>query len=273
MSFYEIHPSFHILSLLQTIICSDAALQVLKNAARDAGLDSNLFADAEKEAWSMDDVTETYDEEKVEDALATLLSLDDLMLPDKPAVSFLDRAQQLNSTDASNTIEDSASSNDVPLISSMLVALRDMNMTATEAERLRSDARSAAMQAIRDVVREAGMDERIQGNMELEALFSNIAAAAGSVNREGAASSSTPPTGTRKLLQLEGAFDAEDAEIWANRRMLAEQWLSNKPVEYEDEEWDTYFPDHKNYYTPSYEDYMTYGTHGNKGQRESYVDY
>src|SRR6056297_2448191 len=138
MSFYEIHPSFHILSLLQTIICSDAALQVLKNAARDAGLDSNLFADAEKEAWSMDDVTETYDEEKVEYALATLLSLDDLMLPDKPAVSFLDRAQQLNSTDASNTIEDSASSNDVPLISSMLVALRDMNMTATEAERLRS---------------------------------------------------------------------------------------------------------------------------------------
>jgi len=273
MSFYEIHPSFHILSLLQTIICSDAALQVLKNAARDAGLDSNLFADAEKEAWSMDDVTETYDEEKVEYALATLLSLDDLMLPDKPAVSFLDRAQQLNSTDASNTIEDSASSNDVPLISSMLVALRDMNMTATEAERLRSDARSAAMQAIRDVVREAGMDERIQGNMELEALFSNIAAAAESVNREGAASSSTPPTGTRKLLQLEGAFDAEDAEIWANRRMLAEQWLSNKPVEYEDEEWDTYFPDHKNYYTPSYEDYMTYGTHGNKGQRESYGDY
>lgn len=255
---------------------SDAALKVLKEAARDAGFDAALLAEAEEEAEAAAGAkAEDYEEEEVEEALANLLSLDDLLLLNKPATSFLDRTQVTNDTAANSTEAADAATSDTPLIQGMLLALRDMNMTATEAERLRSEARTAAMQAIRDVAREAGVEDRIQGNTNLEALFNNIASAAGTgaeaatTGGAAAATMTTTPAGTR-MLHHEEYHEDEDEGDYNGHRQLAGRWSYDDEEEKHahEYEWDeAYFPEGGARGHRSFEDYNKHGTHGSLGKR------
>lgn len=211
----------------------------------------------------------------MEEALANLLSLDDLLLLNKPATSFFDRAQVTNDTTASTTEAAEAATSDTPLIQGMLLALRDMNMTATEAERLRSEARTAAMQAIRDVARKAGIEDRIQGNTNLEALFNNIASAAGTgaeaatTGDVAAATTTTMPAGNRMLHHEEYHEDLEDEGDYVGHRQLAGRWSYDDDNEKHthEYEWDeAYFPEGGVGGRRSFEDYNKHGTHGSLGK-------
>ena len=258
-----------------SLLTSDAALKVLKEAARDAGFDAALLAEAEEEAVAAAGAkAEDYEEEEVEEALANLLSLDDLLLLNKPATSFLDRAQVTNDTTTNTTEAADAATSDTPLIPGMLLALRDMNMTATEAERLRSEARTAAMQAIRDVAREAGIEDRVQGNTNLEALFNNIASAAGTgeaaaTTGDAAVATTTTTLASNRMLHHEEYHEDED-EDYMGHRQLAGRWSYDDDGEKlaHEHEWDeAYFPEGSVGGRRSFEDYNKHGTHGSLGKR------
>jgi hypothetical protein len=196
-------------------------------------------------------------------------------LVNKPAISFLDRAQVTNDTDANTTEVADATTSDTPLIQGMLLTLRDMNMTATEAERLRSDARAAAIQAIRDVAREAGIEDRIQDDTNLDALFKNIAAAVGSGGpavKTGDATAATP-TGNRMLHHELDHKDENDGYV--GHRQLAGRWsYDDEKTHVREHEWDeAYFPEGGAGSRHSYEDYNEHGTHGSLGKRGHMSDY
>lgn len=197
-----------------------------------------------------------------------MLNLDGLLLLSKPAISFLDRVQVTNDTTANTSKVTDATTSDTPLIQDMLLALRDTNMTATEAERLRSEARTAAIQAIRDVAREAGIEDRIQDDMSLENLFKNIAAAAnsgGPAVTTGDASAATP-TGNRMLHHELDHKDKNDGYV--GDRQLAGRWsYDDEKTQAPEHGWDeAYFHEGRAGGRRSYEDYNKHGTHGSLGK-------
>ena len=244
------------------MIARDAALKVLKEAARDAGFDMSLLPEEEVEDGSKA-TEEEYEEGEVEEALETLLSLDDLLRLDTPASSFLDRAQTLNETTTTTTTTTNTTR---PVLQGMLESIREMNLTPTEAERLRTEAREAAIAAVRDAAREAGTDERVQGNVNLEALFANIAeaAAAGAAPspQEATAAAVVPAAaGAGRMLKGRGGGKGnEERGGYVGHRQLAGRW----GAEYGDEEEEG---------GRSFEDYSKHGTRGSMGtygQRRQY---
>jgi hypothetical protein len=189
------------------MIARDAALKVLAEAAREQGYDMEGLeglgvggTGAEKEAEVEYEGEEGEDAELLDETLATLLPLDGLLMTEEPAVAFFDRAvvegeegeyleveteekQAMNTTmpattNNTTTTPETTNSTTTSLLQGVLVTLREAGMTDREAERLRADARTAAMEAIRDAARNAGYEARedgTTGNVNLDTLFANIA--------------------------------------------------------------------------------------------------
>jgi hypothetical protein len=157
-------------------IARDAALEVIKDAARDAGYDLDFELPSGDDAAKDEEAAATEEAggfflsrlEDAEEADMALFDPLDLGLEDVLAAlgspqAFGDRQQvtnqttttvttTTNTTDAAKEGEAAAAADDDDA-GFLLSALRQMNLTANEADRLRTRARTAAESALRDAVR------------------------------------------------------------------------------------------------------------------------